>query len=136
MVYNNKTIIDTNIWIAYFNESDHDHKKSLVYKEICFSEQTMPDLVFYETLTILKNKVKDAILLNRFNTFATQNLDITIQLFYEHNAEILNMFINDNKDGLSYTDTLLLYLSKEYSILTFDTKLQKRIKEYGGKLIC
>lgn len=130
-----KIIIDTNVWVSLFNEQDSNYQKALALKSICFGEQTIPDLIFYETLTILKNKIKDIKLLNRFTGFAHENLDVTIRLFYENNVDVLKLFLNEKKDGLSYVDSLLLFLSKEYHILTFDQDLKKRIKEYGGKLI-
>lgn len=128
-------IIDTNVWVSFFNEEDSNHAKSLKYKDLYFSEQTMPDLIFYESLTIFKNKVKNYTLLDRFKTFAAESRQVVIRLFYENNIDVLKLFINENKDGLSYVDALLLYLSKDYHILTFDENLRKRIKESGGKLI-
>lgn len=130
-----KIIIDTSVWVSLFNEEDSNYKKALRYKSVCFGEQTMPDLIFYETLTILKNKIKDVKLLNKFSEFTYNNLDVTIRLFYENNIDVLKLFLNEKKDGLSYVDTLLLFLSKEYHILTFDEDLKKRIKQSGGKLI-
>lgn len=130
-----KIIIDTSVWVSLFNEEDSNYKKALKFKCVCFGEQTMPDLIFYETLTILKNKIKDVKLLNRFTEFTYNNLDVTIRLFYENNIDVLKLFLNEKKDGLSYVDTLLLFLSKEYHILTFDEDLKKKIREVGGKLI-
>lgn len=129
-----KTIIDTSVWVALFLKDDSNHTKSLKYKDLFIQEQIMPDLIFYETLTVLRNKSKDNTPLNLFIGLATENLDITIRLFYENNVDVLKLFINEDKGGLSYIDTLLLFLSKEYHILTFDEKLKKRIKQLGGKL--
>jgi predicted nucleic acid-binding protein len=133
MEYKN-TIIDTNIWVSFFNEEDENHNKTRSFQHLFFNEQIIPDLVFYETLTVLKNKVKDNIILDKFKNFATESEQVTIKLFYENNRDVLNLFIREKKGGLSYVDTLLLYLSKEYYILTFDKELTKRIKESGGLL--
>lgn len=134
MEYKN-IIIDTNIWISFFNEEDNNHQKSLKYRDLYFQDQIMPDLIFYEALTIFKNKVKNTDILNKFKTYATESLQISIRLFHENNRDVLNLFIREHEDGLSYVDVLLLYLSNEYYILTFDDKLRQRIKEVGGKLI-
>jgi predicted nucleic acid-binding protein len=130
-----KIIIDTSVWIAMLIKSDSNHAKSLKYKSIIMLEQIMPDLIFYETLTVLRNKSKDNNMLNLFIGFTNENTDMTIRLFYENNVDVLKLFVNEHKDGLSYIDTLLLFLSREYHILTFDEKLKKRIKESGGKLV-
>ena len=94
-----------------------------------------PKVHIRQVAQILKNKIKNTDLLREFNIFATDSLNITIKLFYENNRDILNLFIREYKDGLSYVDVLLLYLSNNYHILTFDEKLRKRIKESGGKLV-
>ncbi len=129
-----KIIIDTSVWIAMLIKSDSNHAKSLKYKSLIMLEQIMPDLIFYETLTVLRNKSKDNNTLNLFIGFTNENTDMTIRLFYENNRDVLKLFVNEHKDSLSYIDTLLLFLSREYHILTFDEKLKKRIKESGGKL--
>lgn len=134
MEYKN-IIIDTSVWVALLIKSDSNHPKTLKYKKMFIQEQTMPDLIFYETLTVLRNKSKDDYPIQMFIGFTTENIDMTIRLFYEDNRDVLKMFINEQKDGLSYIDALLLFLSKEYHILTFDEKLKKRIKEVGGKLV-
>ncbi len=130
-----KIIVDTNIWVALFNEHDSDHKRVVKYIDLLGEEQIMPDLIFYETLTVLRNKSEDNDPLETFIEFTTKAQLVTIRLFYENNSDILTLFINEHKDGLSYIDTLLLFLSKEYHILTFDKKLKKRIKDSGGKLL-
>lgn len=134
MEYKN-IIADTNIWVAYFNKDDSDHLKTLKYEDLLMQDQTMPDLIFYETLTVLRNKSKTSFPLDAFVDYSTKSIQIIIKLFYENNRDVLNLFIREHKDGLSYIDILLLYLSKEYHILTFDEKLKKRIKETGGKLV-
>ncbi len=134
MEYNN-IIVDTNVWVGYFNKDDSNHIKSLKYKNLLIQDQIMPDIVFYESLTVLRNKSKNNEPLNAFTDYATKAVQISIKLFYENNRDVLNLFIREHKDGLSYVDVLLLYLSNEYHILTFDDKLRQRIKEVGGKLV-
>jgi predicted nucleic acid-binding protein len=130
-----KIIADTNIWVALFNQHDSDHKNVIKYVDLLGGEQIMPDLIFYETLTVLRNKSQNNNPLETFIDFTTKAKLVTIRLFFENNSDVLNLFVDEHKDGLSYIDTLLLFLSKEYHILTFDHKLKKRIKESGGKLI-
>lgn len=133
MEYNN-FIIDSGVWIASLNEDDSNHKKALLFDPLYVREQTIPDIVFYEVLTVLKNKkLNDP--MNMFIEYTTKESCVGIRLFYEYNREVLKLFSSPIAEGLSYVDTLLLYLSRNYYILTFDERLQKRIKEFGGLLI-
>lgn len=61
------------------------------------------------------------------------NRDVTIRLFYEYNRMVAELMINSLYKHLSYIDTLLLYLSKTYTIVTFDKQLIQAIDLYGGK---
>ena len=57
MDYSN-IIIDSSVWIALFNKEDNCHVKAtqMGFRDLYLEEQTMPDIVFYETITVLKNK--------------------------------------------------------------------------------
>ncbi len=134
MEYNN-IIIDSSVWLAFFNKKDTCHNKALSYTSLIFQEQTMPDIVFYESITVLKNKLKQDPLLDQFIRYATESAQLTIRLFYEYNREVLKLFNSPVAEGLSYVDSLLLYLSRDYHILTFDESLKARIKKYGGLLV-
>lgn len=133
MEYKN-IIVDSSVWYAFFSEDDSNHEKALIFKDLYFQEQTMPDIVFYETMTVLKRKAARQAL-DKFIFYSTESMQITIRLFYEYNREVLRLFYSESAQGLSYVDSLLLYLSKEYYILTFDTELMNRIKESGGKYV-
>lgn len=135
MVYKD-ILIDSSVWAALYTATDSNHKKALTYNELYVQEQIVPDLVFYEVLTVLKNNFKQkSISLSNFRGYMTESSQIVIHLFYEHNKEVLKLFDSDIAKGLSYVDTLLLYLSKKYYILTFDKKLQKAITDFGGMLV-
>jgi predicted nucleic acid-binding protein len=127
-------ILDTSVWISLFRESDinHDKAKRVIIKESKNKEQIMPDLIFYETITVLRNKstIEKSIL---FMDFAKDNNDITIKLFYENNRDIAKLAYDQGFSKLSYVDLLLLYLSKQYTIVTFDKELSKAIELYGGE---
>lgn len=134
MEYNN-IIIDTSVWVAYLSGADSSHQRALAFSDLYIQEQTIPDIVFYETMTVLKNKLGKTSLIENFTNYAIQEPHITIRLFYEYNREVLKLFNSPIAEGLSYVDTLLLYLSRDYHILTFDEKLKDRIKKFGGLLV-
>lgn len=133
MEYKN-IIIDSSVWIAYLSTKDSGHNKAIGFEYLYLQEQTIPDIVFYETITVLKNK-KLTDVMNHFMNYATNESQITIRLFYEYNREVLKLFNSPVAEGLSYVDTLLLYLSRDYHILTFDDNLKARIRKYGGLLV-
>lgn len=127
-------ILDTNVWVSFFDEDDSNNKKaeSILKSLSKEKEQIMPDLVFYETLTVLK--IKTNLQLSKdFMDSVKDNRDVTIRLFYEYNRIVANLMINPIYTHLSYVDTLLLYLSKTYTIITFDKQLIQAIDVYGGK---
>lgn len=130
-----RIIIDSSVWIAAFNEDDSNHKKALTYKKNFEEEQWMPDIVFYEVLSVLKTKIKNIESLDKFIMYAKENGNILIRLFYEENREVLRTFTHETSGKLSYTDALLVHLSRTYEVLTFDEDLKKQIKKYEGNLI-
>lgn len=127
-------ILDTNVWVSFFDEDDSNNKKaeSILKSLSKEKEQIMPDLVFYETLTVLKIKT-NLQLSKEFMDSVKDNRDVTIRLFYEYNRMVAELMINPLYKHLSYIDTLLLYLSKTYTIVTFDKQLIQAIDLYGGR---
>lgn len=132
---NKKIIVDSSVWISLLNDKDSKYSYASKYNPILTQEQWMPDIVFYEVLSVLKNKVSNKVLLENFIEFATESSNVVIRLFYENNREVLKIFTNEVTGTLSYVDSLLVYLSHEYEILTFDQDLKKEIKKVGGKLV-
>lgn len=130
-----KIIIDSSVIISFFNEEDGNHKKALQYTNCFKEEQWMPDIVFYEVLSVLKTKTKNKHVLEEFIAYATESRQVTIRLFYEDNKDVLRTFTHETSGKLSYTDALLVHLSRTYKVLTFDEELKKQIKKYEGGLI-
>jgi predicted nucleic acid-binding protein len=130
-----RIIIDSSVWIAAFNEEDSNYKKVLKYKDYFEEEQWMPDIVFYEVLSVLKTKIKKKESLDKFIIYAKENGNISIRLFYEDNKDVLRTFTHETSGKLSYVDALLVHLSRKYHILTFDEDVKKQIQKYEGFLI-
>lgn len=127
-------ILDTNVWVSLFNDKDINHNKVKKSLGKFLENQIMPDLVFYETITVLKFKAGLDISVN-FIDFAKDNKDITIKLFYEDNRDLIALIYDDRFRKLSYTDILLLYLSRKNTIVTFDKELIKNIKLIKGRVM-
>lgn len=124
-------ILDTNVWVSSLCLQDTNHKVAQIIIERIPAEQIIPDVVFYEVLTVLKLKIDLEIAFN-FMEFVKNNVDITIKLYYENNRTLAELMLDKRFIKLSYVDILLLYLSKEYTIVTFDKELVKAIEIYGG----
>lgn len=130
-----KIIIDSSVIVSFFNKDDGNFKKALKYNEYFKMDQWMPDIVFYESLTVLKTKIKNKECLDRFIAYATESSQVMIRLFYEDNKDVLRTFTHDTSGKLSYVDALLVHLSRKYQVLTFDEDLKKEIRKYEGSLI-
>lgn len=126
-------IIDTSVWVSLFNDKDTNHTKAKKLMQKFSYYQIMPDLIFYETITVLKMKTDLKTALD-FTDFATDNRDIVIRLFYEDNRLLIDLVRDERFKDLSYTDTLLLHLSRKNTIVTFDKELAKNIKRLKGNV--
>ena len=125
-------ILDTSVWVSLLCAEDSNYIKAQQIISRVPAQQIIPDVVFYEILTVLKIKI-DLGLAVDFMDFVKNNLDITIKLYYENNRTLAELMLDTRFIKLSYVDVLLLYLSKEYTIITFDKQLAKGIEIYGGE---
>ena len=121
------TILDSNIWIAFFHKNDNQHKKAeKIIKELN-TKIIIPEYIITEIASILCFKADKKIAVIFLNS-VLDNDDIEILLSNEiifNNT--VNNFIDDSGNKLSFIDTTLLCLSKKYKIITFDKNLQKAI---------
>lgn len=124
----NKTVIlDTSIWVAYIIPNDSTHVKACkIIDSLGDITIVIPHDIFKETITVLKNKTNtDGI--ESFITTIENNKQIEMigdgHLF----TQTIDLFRNQLDNSLSYIDTLLLVLSKQYDVLTFDKELNRHL---------
>ncbi len=120
-------IFDSNIWIAFLHKEDSQHLKAKQLFDCLAARIYIPEYVLIEILNVLKNKASN-ISLNRFIDLL-KNFP-AIEIIFSNEAFTMNLLdiVQENAiDGLSFVDQMLLYLSKDYQIYTFDEKLQKAI---------
>lgn len=126
-------ILDSNVWVAYLNKNDSQHKKA----EEIFSHLTaglaVPEYVILEVCSVLTLKANKSIA-DKFLEFITDNQDIEI-LFSNHVffTGVIVCFKNTSQQKLSFTDIALVYLSKTHKVITFDKQLEKAIKQASAK---
>lgn len=128
------TILDSNIWIAFFYESDSQHKKAeeIIRKLGAFI--IVPEYVVVEVSSILRFNAGEKIS-NMFldGIFDNENIDILPSDENFFNSVVEN-FKNCENKKLSFVDTALLCLSESYNIITFDKDLQKAINKNNKEL--
>jgi predicted nucleic acid-binding protein len=125
----NKVILDSNIWIGYFNDKDSLHKQTLKIVDSA-SIVYVPEYVLLESVSILKMKATP--------TLANFCLDVFL---HTHNIHIIpsgdlfkktiTLFQTLNDKHLSFVDLSLLALSRDYEVKTFDKKLAATIKKFN-----
>ena len=127
-------ILDSNLWIAYFNENDSMHKSATeIFKKQ--KKIIIPEYIILETATILLLKANRKIA-KMFIEIIFDNNDI--EIIPSNNIFLFktkNQFLENKTGKLSFVDCGLVELSKNYKIITFDKELQKSIdKKKNNKL--
>ena len=121
------TILDSNVWIAFFHKNDNQHKKAEKIIKDLNTKIIIPEYIITEIASILCFKADKKIAVIFLNSvFDNDDIEILLsnKLIFNNTVD---SFINDSKNKLSFIDITLLYLSKKYKIITFDKNLQKAI---------
>lgn len=128
----NMIIFDSNIWIAFFNISDSQHKKAEKILENISGKIFITEYVILEVSSVLLFKVNKGVA-NKFIEIVLNNKDIEI-LFSDKDffQGTLGCFQNEKTGKLSFIDVSFLYLSNFYNVFTFDKKLEEAIRKAGN----
>ncbi|HEC30569.1 MAG TPA: type II toxin-antitoxin system VapC family toxin [Candidatus Yonathbacteria bacterium] len=122
-------IFDSNVWIAFLNKSDTQHKKAEKIFASVDSVVVIPEYVILEVCSVLAMRVgkKEA---DGFMDMIFENKDVKVVLscpvFF---MKTVGIFKDYSKGKLSFVDCALLYFSSEYEVVTFDKCLDKAIKK-------
>ena len=123
-------ILDSDVWIAFLNTQDSQHKKALkVFSQIEKSTDILvvPEYVVLEVVTVLRRLVS-AKMASLFIKTLTQDkyihvLPSNLKLF----KSACSATYNTAQPKLSFTDITLLELSHKMSVTTFDRALARAI---------
>lgn len=121
-------ILDTNVWIAYLEQSDSQHEKASRIFDLIDQKIWIPEYILLEILNVLLRKAgkKRA---DEFLSMLFQNRDLEIIWNSEEiRAKLLSFFLSNKLEKLSFVDQSLLFLSSNYKILTFDKELARLVK--------
>jgi predicted nucleic acid-binding protein len=124
-----ETLMDSNVLVAFFNEDDSLHEKALKVTLAAPRPLIVHEYVVQETATILMLRA-GKVLADAFILTVLGNADFSI-LHSTAPTFLLTIknFIGSKTKQLSFTDSALLALSKQYSVLTFDDALNRAIKK-------
>lgn len=121
------TILDSNVWIAFFNKSDNQHKKAEKVFQETSDSMFITEYVILEVVSVLTVRANKNIA-NEFIKLIIDNEDVKILLSSEKPfKKTVRTFLDYPKNNLSFTDISLLSLSGKYNIITFDKDLKKVI---------
>ena len=122
-------VLDSNVWIGLFHESDTLHKRALAVFQDHKPPYCIPEYVLIEVSTILAQKAGMQIA-RTFVEMVFDNRDCTVLVADESFCRgVANAFVREEKAGLSFVDISLVVLAKRYEAITFDIQLARRIKK-------
>jgi len=120
-------VLDSNVWIALYNESDSQHQRALRLSA-SFSNVAISEYVLLETCTLLLTKAGPAAA-EKFLAYSLDSADVTILYsspdFFHETAHFFRRLKNKK---LSFVDVSLLMLSESHKVVTFDRALVNAIK--------
>ncbi len=134
----NKILIDSCVWIAFYDVNDRQHNKSVNIFRTLQRKNIKPLvhlLVLIETLSILKYKriLKNELKKIKTSMLNSQIFDFIGETKLDINEKIFEKLYDDNRMGL--VDLILLGYCKENKIdlMTLDKAMDKAWKELNLK---
>lgn len=123
-------ILDSNVWIAFLNKNDSNHKKAdEIFNKLVNKREKIiiTEYILLEVVTVLSQKVGKK-LADQFIEIAgnTKRIEI-ISSSADFLNDVLTFYLKQKNRNLSFVDYSLLYLSRQYEILTFDKELKRKI---------
>ena len=125
-----KLLIDSSVFIAFFNDADVFHKESVVFFEKLLEDKNiiivLPILVFLEAANVLQKKISsfnEEKLLEAFSKYEK------VDLSFDSSREYLLLF---NQLHLKTSDAIIAACAKltNAALVTWDEKLVKEAKKF------
>lgn len=120
-------IFDSNVWVGFFHKNDTLNARAHALIDAHHGVFVMPDFIFAETATVLK-RTAGFTFAEKFITLTLQNVDVHILGTGLNFTSFVAAFLGSRKNKLSFTDTSLLSLAREYEIVSFDKELVREVK--------
>ncbi len=117
-------VLDSNIWIALFNESDASHARAEELARDFSFPLLLPEHVLVEVVTVLGRKVGKQVadtFLHRVRD--NQNIEILFSNV-DFLVSVVSRFLDRRSMSLSFVDVYLLELAHTFDVVTFDRALE------------
>ena len=119
-------VIDSSVWIGYFDELDSNHKKATQLMTAAAAAGTIvvTEYVLLEVASVLKRKIgqkKTAEILTVL--LQLDNVEVLESTYFFQST--LEMFLTLNEKYLSFVDVSLVVLAKDFAVVTLDKQLAK-----------
>ncbi len=121
-------VIDTCVWVSAFNEYETDHIKAQNILADTEKNIVITDGLLSEILTVFKLRCSKKSL-HRLIEILEKDARIILIRNAELFDSVYDYFIHTLSNKLSFVDTTLLMLAKEYEVITFDKELKKEIQK-------
>lgn len=124
-------VLDSSFLVPYFRPQDENNRKAIsIAAKNDNDQQMLPDIILFETLTVLN--YKDGIdLAKQAYAQIANNRQIMLHQFDElEKREIVQTFFSEN-GKVSVADASVIYLAKKTGsgVLAFDEKIVKALKK-------
>lgn len=122
-------VLDSNIWIALFNEEDALHDRAQRMVRDLQGPVAIPEYVILEVATILSQKAGKPFA-DLFLQKTYQNSDIkALHSSEQFLNEVIQLYLFQSRGKLSFVDYALLALSQHnIKVVTFDKDLERALK--------
>lgn len=122
-------VLDSSIWVAFILEDDSQHAKAVSLFPELNDEIIIPEYVMLEVCSVLIVQAGKH-LADRFLEISQHNENSSCLCSNENFFnQVIEFFQAHKHTGLSFVDVSLLYLAKQYTVLTFDKQLEKAIAQ-------
>ena len=121
-------VLDSNVWIALFDADDSLHRRAQRMVSELKEPVVLPEYVILEVATVLSQKAgKSFADLFLQKVFANRGIRViaSSQQFLE---EVVQFYLSQTKERLSFVDYTLVFLSRRMKVLTFDKNLERTLK--------
>lgn len=122
-------IFDSSVWVAFFNDTDTQHRKARNAVSLSEEGTVLPEYIVAETVSVLLARVSKESS-EEFLEAITGNPSVMILLSdAEFFWNTLAVFREKENKKLSFVDASLLFLSSKYEVVSFDRELEKAMKK-------
>jgi len=118
-------ILDSSVWIGYFDEIDSNHKKAVkLVTAVTTDTVVLTEYLLLEVASVLKRKIGQRRTANIIEVMLQlENVKVLESVYFFQ--QTLQQFLLWDEKYVSFVDMSLAVLSKDFEVVTLDKKLAK-----------